>query len=202
MKIICIGRNYAAHAKELKNDVPTEPVIFIKPDTAYLKSGNTFLIPDFSNDIHYECELVVKISKPGKNISKEFAHRYYNEIGLGIDFTARDIQSKCKEKGLPWERAKAFDNSAVVGDFINISKKDWVNEVFRLEKNGQKVQESHAGNMLFDIDFLISNISEFITLKTGDLIFTGTPEGVGRVEPGDELNGFWFGEKLLSLKIG
>lgn len=203
MKIICIGRNYVDHAKELKNEVPTEPVFFFKPDTAILPKKQPFYIPDFTNDLHYELELVVKINKLGKNIKEKFAHTYYNEIGLGIDFTARDIQQQCKEKGLPWEKAKGFDYSAPVGnEFIKVSDLDDVNDIdFKLKKNGEDVQIGNSKDMIFSIDQIISYISQFVTLKIGDLIFTGTPAGVGKVEIGDLLEGYIGEKKLLSLKV-
>lgn len=203
MKIICIGRNYADHAKELKNEVPTEPVFFFKPDTAILPKKQPFYIPDFTNDLHYELELVVKINKLGKNIKEKFAHTYYNEIGLGIDFTARDIQKQCKERGLPWEKAKGFDYSAPVGnEFIKVSDLGDVNDIdFKLKKNGEDVQIGNSKDMIFSIDQIISYISQFVTLKIGDLIFTGTPAGVGKVEIGDLLEGYIGEKKLLSLKV-
>lgn len=201
MKIICIGRNYAAHAKELGNDVPKEPVFFMKPETALLREGD-FYIPDHSNDIHYEAELVVKISKPGKFIREHHAHKYYNELSIGIDFTARDIQQKCKEKGLPWEIAKAFDGAAPVGKFIPKTQfEDLQNIDFQLEIDGNMVQEGNTKNMLFGIDQLISYVSKYVSLKTGDLIFTGTPKGVGRVYSGNKLSASINGETLLSFSI-
>lgn len=203
MKIICIGRNYVDHAKELKNEVPTEPVFFFKPDTAILPKKQPFYIPNFTNDLHYELELVVKINKLGKNIKEKFAHTYYSEIGLGIDFTARDIQKQCKEKGLPWEKAKGFDYSAPVGnEFLQVSDIGDVNNIdFKLTKNGEDVQIGNSKNMIFSIDQIISYISQFVTLKIGDLIFTGTPAGVGKVEIGDLLEGYIGEKKLLSLKV-
>lgn len=202
MKIICIGRNYAEHAKELNNAVPTEPVFFLKPDTAILKNGSTFYLPDFSNDIHHELEVVIKISKAGKFIEPEFAHKYFDEIGLGIDFTARDVQQKCKEKGLPWEKAKAFDGSAPVGDFIPKSEiNDLGNIDFELRVNGSIRQKGNTRDMLFNIAHIISHVSKFITLKTGDLIYTGTPSGVGAIKEGDVLEGFLNGKKLLEIKV-
>jgi acylpyruvate hydrolase len=201
MKIICIGRNYANHAKEMGSAIPTEPVFFMKPDTALLKEGD-FYIPDFSNDVHHEIEVVVRINKVGKNIDEKFAHKYYDEISLGIDFTARDIQEKCKEKGLPWEKAKAFDNSAPIANtWLNVNniKLDTLN--FKLLKNGKEVQVGNTKDMIFSIDKLIAYVSKFVTLKVGDLIFTGTPEGVGKVNVGDHLEGFIEGEKILDLKV-
>jgi acylpyruvate hydrolase len=202
MKIICIGRNYADHAKEMNSAVPEKPVFFLKPDTALLPKRNPFFYPDFTNDLHYECEIVVKINKLGKNIQTKFAHTYYDEIGLGIDFTARDLQQKCKEKSLPWEMAKAFDHSAPVSEiFISKNELDLVNLHFHLLKNGEKVQVGNSKDMLFNIDDIIAYVSQFITLKIGDLIFTGTPAGVGPVQIGDVLEGFIEDRKLLDLKI-
>jgi 2-keto-4-pentenoate hydratase/2-oxohepta-3-ene-1,7-dioic acid hydratase in catechol pathway len=197
MKIICIGRNYANHAKELGNTIPTEPLFFLKPETAIQPKGHPFFIPDFSNEIHYEVELVVKIDKIGKNIDEKFAHKYYNQIGLGIDFTARDIQEECKVKGLPWEKAKGFDGAAQISKtFINKSELKIYDISFRLEKNGEQVQIGNSKEMLFSFDKIIAYISKFFTLKIGDLIYTGTPEGVGPVKAGDKLKGF-IGEKEM-----
>jgi len=202
MKIICIGRNYADHAKELNNPLPTEPVFFLKPDTALLPAGSDFYIPEFSNDVHYECELVLKIKKVGKHIPEKFAGEYYEEIGLGIDFTARDIQEQQKQKSLPWEKAKAFDNSAPMGQrFLAKDLFDTGNMGFELKKNGVTVQVGNTADCIFSFDQIIAYISQFITLKTGDLIFTGTPAGVGPVAIGDHLEGFIQGEKLLDLHI-
>jgi acylpyruvate hydrolase len=202
MKIICIGRNYVDHAKELNSEIPDSPLFFLKPDSALLPKRTPFYIPEFTNDLHYECEIVVKINKLGKNISKKFAHTYYNEIGLGIDFTARDIQEECKLKGLPWEKAKAFDGSAVISEkFISTEQIDCKNLNFSLLKNGEKVQEGNTSNVLFDIDTIISYVSQFMTLKIGDLIFTGTPAGVGPVKISDELIGYIEQEKMFDLKI-
>lgn len=202
MKIICIGRNYADHAKELKNDLPTEPLYFLKPDTALLPAGNPFYIPDFTKDLHFECELVVKIKKVGKNIPVKFASDYFDEITLGIDFTARDIQEECKKKGLPWEKAKGFDNSAPLGfKFISKNELDFSNVNFFLHKNGTIVQHGQTSDMIFSIETIISYVSQFITLKTGDLIFTGTPSGVGPTVIGDHFEGYIGSEKLLDLKI-
>jgi 2-keto-4-pentenoate hydratase/2-oxohepta-3-ene-1,7-dioic acid hydratase in catechol pathway len=200
MKIICIGRNYADHAKEMKAAVPTEPVFFMKPDTALLKEQD-FYLPDFTTDLHHEIELVVKISKPGKHISEQFAHKYYEEIGLGIDFTARDIQAHCKEKGLPWEKAKAFDNSAPIGKFLEKEAFTLNNINFELLVNGEVKQTGNSADMIFSIDKIISYVSQYVTLKTGDLIYTGTPEGVGPVKIGDKLEGFINGERFLQLNI-
>ncbi|HIE73314.1 MAG TPA: FAA hydrolase family protein [Flavobacteriales bacterium] len=197
MKIICIGRNYANHAKELGNTIPTEPLFFLKPETAIQPKGHPFFIPDFSNEIHYEVELIIKIDKIGKNIEELFAHKYYSQIGLGIDFTARDIQEECKAKGLPWEKAKGFDGAAQISrSFINKSELDLNDISFLLEKNGEQVQIGNSKDMLFSFDKIISYISKFYTLKIGDLFFTGTPAGVGKVEKGDILKGF-IGEKEM-----
>ncbi|KGT08669.1 FAA hydrolase family protein [Elizabethkingia anophelis] len=200
MKIICVGRNYTEHAKELKNEIPTEPVLFIKPDTSVLK-GSDFYIPEFSNDIHYELELVIKISKGGKYIQEENAAKHYEQIGLGIDFTARDLQSKLKEKGLPWEKAKCFDGSAVVSDFFPVENFNAEEIHFELKKNNQTVQEGNSKDMIFDINKLIANISQYFTLRVGDLIFTGTPAGVGKVEENDILDAYLENEKLFSVKV-
>tara|TARA_B100001146_G_scaffold186462_1_gene170055 strand:+ start:88 stop:699 length:612 start_codon:yes stop_codon:yes gene_type:complete len=197
MKIICIGRNYANHAKELGNTIPTEPLFFLKPETAIQPKGHPFFIPDFSNEIHYEVELIIKIDKIGKNIEELFAHKYYSQIGLGIDFTARDIQEECKVKGLPWEKAKGFDGAAQISrTFINKLELDLNDISFRLEKNGEQVQIGNSKDMLLSFDAIIAHISKFYTLKIGDLIYTGTPAGVGKVEKGDILNGF-IGEKEM-----
>jgi acylpyruvate hydrolase len=200
MKIICIGRNYAAHAAEMKSDLPTEPVFFMKPDTALLKD-NDFYIPEFTQDLHHEIELVIKISKAGKHIEEQFAYKYYEEIGLGIDFTARDIQEKHKAKGLPWEKAKAFDNSAPIGQFVNKSTLDLSNINFELKINGETRQVGHSKDVIFSFDKVIAYISQFISLKVGDLIYTGTPEGVGPVKIGDKLEGFLGGKSFLKLNI-
>lgn len=202
MKIICIGRNYADHAKEMNSALPEKPMFFMKPDTAILLKKMPFYIPEFTKDLHYECELVVKINRVGKCIQKEFAHKYYGEIGLGIDFTARDLQQKCKEKGHPWEMAKAFDNSAVVSQkFIPKEQLNMDNQEFRLEQNGAVVQSGNSSNMIFNIDTLIAYVSQFMTLKIGDLIFTGTPAGVGPVSRGDVLKGFIGDEQMYELKV-
>ncbi len=200
MKIICIGRNYAEHAKEMKSELPEEPVFFMKPDTALLKETE-FYYPDFTNELHHEIELVVKICKAGKYIEEQFAENYYEEIGLGIDFTARDIQSVCKQKGLPWEKAKAFDNSAPIGKFISKKLTDINNIHFDLSINGKVVQQGNSQNMIFNINKLISYVSKYVSLRVGDLIFTGTPEGVGPVKKGDMLAGKMNGEIFLQLKI-
>jgi 2-keto-4-pentenoate hydratase/2-oxohepta-3-ene-1,7-dioic acid hydratase in catechol pathway len=200
MKIICIGRNYAEHAKELGNEVPTEPVIFIKPDSAVLK-GNDFYIPEFSQDIHYELEVVLKVSKVGKYISEENAPQYYDEIGLGIDFTARDLQSKLKEKGLPWELAKGFDGSAVLSDFQQKNKFDLKNLNFSLLKNKQEVQNGNTSLMIFSPEKIIAFVSKYFTLKKGDLIFTGTPKGVGKVVENDNLEAYLEDEKVFDVRV-
>jgi acylpyruvate hydrolase len=202
MKIICIGRNYAEHAKEMNSPVPSEPVFFLKPDTSLIKDNEPFYYPDFSKEIHHEVELVIKISKAGKNIGVEFAHKYYEEIGIGIDFTARDIQAKCKEKGLPWEKAKAFDGSAPIGKFINKKELSNLSDInFYLNINDKKVQHGNTKDLLFSFDQVISYVSGFITLKTGDLIYTGTPEGVGPVKIGDRLEAYIENQKLLEFQI-
>ncbi|WP_454803896.1 fumarylacetoacetate hydrolase family protein [Mucilaginibacter phyllosphaerae] len=202
MKIIAIGRNYAEHAKELNNPVPTIPVIFMKPDTALLKDNKPFYHPEFSQDIHHEIELVLKISKEGKHINEKFAANYFEEVALGIDFTARDIQSKHKEKGLPWELAKAFDNSAPVSNFLPKNQfADLYNINFKLDINGQTRQQGNTKDLLFSFERIIAFVSQYITLKKGDLIFTGTPEGVSKVAVGDRLEGFLEGEKLLDFYV-
>ncbi len=190
MKIFCVGRNYSDHAKELGNTVPENPVIFSKPDTALIKNGEPFYLPDFSNDVHHEVELVIRISKMGKKIQEKFASGYYSEIGLGIDFTARDVQSALKEKGLPWELAKGFDGSAPLGNFISIAQLDLENINFHLKKNGEVVQSGNSAQMIFSFDKIVSFVSQYFTLKVGDLIYTGTPSGVGRVSIGDTLEGY------------
>ena len=200
MKIICIGRNYKDHAKEMGTTAPKFPIIFLKPDSSLLPKRNPFFLPDFSKEIHYEVELVYKIDKLGKSIKKKFAKNYYSEVGLGIDFTARDLQKKCKKKGHPWEIAKAFDQSAVVGEkFIPINSLDSIN--FSLQKNNKVVQKSNANQMIFSIDEIISYISKFMTLKIGDLIFSGTPSGVGPVKIGDELKGFIENQEIFKVRI-
>jgi 2-keto-4-pentenoate hydratase/2-oxohepta-3-ene-1,7-dioic acid hydratase in catechol pathway len=201
MKIICIGRNYAKHIEELENERPVDPVIFMKPDSAILLKNNPFIIPPFSEDIHYEVELLVRIKKIGKFIDQKFAHKYYDEIGLGIDFTARDLQSRLKEKGLPWEKAKAFDGSAVVGNFVDKKELDLESIGFQLLKNGELVQDGNSTHMLWKIDEIVSYVSQFFTLKIGDLIFTGTPEGVGRVQPNDVLEGKLEGNTMFRVKV-
>ena len=202
MKILCIGRNYAKHAQELGNTLPTEPLFFLKPETAIQPKGHPFFIPQFSNDIHYEVELVVKINKTGKHIEEKFAHKYYSEIGLGIDFTARDIQEECKAKGLPWEKAKGFDGSAQISNtFIEKSDLEIDNIPFSLKKNGKQVQLGNSSEMIFKFDKIIAYLSKFYSLKIGDLIFTGTPEGVGKVEKGDLLNGFIGEQEMFKVLI-
>ncbi len=202
MKIICIGRNYTDHIKELANEKPTEPVIFLKPDTAILLKKQPFFIPDFSNDVHHEVEILVKISKVGKHIAKKFAYKYYDEIGLGIDFTARDLQQKLKEKGLPWEKAKAFDGAAVIGKWMSKSDFESVDSInFSLEKNGTVVQQGNTSHMLWKIDELIEYVSKYFTLKIGDIIFTGTPSGVARVETNDVLRGLIENNEMFNLTV-
>lgn len=202
MKIICIGRNYKNHAKELGNTAPKEPLFFLKPDTAIQPKGHPFFIPNFSDNIHYEVELVVKIDKAGKHIEEKFAHKYYSQIGLGIDFTARDIQEECKAKGLPWEKAKGFDGSAQISKiFIDKSNLDLNNISFSLEKNGETVQKGNSADMIFHFDTIISYLSKFYSLKVGDLIYTGTPEGVGKVLPGDTLKGFIDDKEILKAVV-
>ena len=201
MKIICIGRNYAKHIEELANERPESPIIFLKPDSAILPKKNPFFIPPFSDDVHYEVEVLVKINKVGKHIDTKFAHKYYNEIGLGIDFTARDIQVKCKEKGLPWEKAKAFDGSAVIGAFYAKEQFDLEDLKFQLYKNDVLVQDGNTNAMLWKIDELISYVSQYFTLKKGDVIFTGTPAGVGKVVENDFLKGIIDGEEAFSIRV-
>ncbi len=202
MKIICIGRNYAAHIEELKNEKPGQPVVFLKPDTALIKGEAPFYYPDFSTNIHHEIELVLKISKEGKYIQPQFAHRYFEEISLGIDFTARDLQDQCKAKGLPWEIAKAFNGSAPIGNFKPVSEfSDLKNIDFHLEINGEVKQKGNTSLMLFDFATIISYVSQFFTLKKGDLIYTGTPAGVGPVQTGDQLIGFIGNEKMLHVEV-
>ena len=202
MKIICIGRNYTNHIAELNNERPTEPVVFMKPDSAVLLKQHSFVIPEFSNDVHHEIELIVKISKVGKYIEPKFAHKYYDEISVGIDFTARDLQDKLKAKGLPWEKAKAFDGSAVIGDFLPKNKfSSLENITFELHRNNEIVQKGNSNLMLWKIDELISYVSQYFTLKIGDIIFTGTPEGVAAVKPNDVLEGFLEGQQLFRIQI-
>lgn len=201
MKIICIARNYAEHAKELNNEIPKNPVFFMKPDTAILPKERDFYLPEFSQDIHYEAEIVLKISKAGKYIQKEFAHKYYEQITVGIDFTARDLQSQLKEKGHPWEIAKAFDGSAVIGEFHSKSDFNLENLNFKLEKNGEIVQNGNSQMMIHHFDDIIAQVSQYFTLKTGDLIMTGTPAGVGKVSENDVLSGYLENHKVFEVSI-
>jgi 2-keto-4-pentenoate hydratase/2-oxohepta-3-ene-1,7-dioic acid hydratase in catechol pathway len=202
MKIICIGRNYTKHIEELQNERPDEPVVFMKPDSSVLLKQHPFVIPEFSEDIHHELEIIVKINKVGKYIDAKFAHKYYDEIGVGIDFTARDLQQKLKDKGLPWEKAKAFDGSAVIGDFMQKSAFNSLeNLTFELTNNGVTVQKGNTDFMLWKIDELIAYVSQYFTLKIGDIIFTGTPEGVAAVRPDDILEGFLEGNKLFRIQV-
>jgi 2-keto-4-pentenoate hydratase/2-oxohepta-3-ene-1,7-dioic acid hydratase in catechol pathway len=202
MKIICIGRNYVNHIEELKNERPTEPVVFMKPDSAILLKQHPFVIPEFSEDIHHEIELIVKISKVGKYIEPKFAHKYYDEISVGIDFTARDLQEKLKQKGLPWEKAKAFDGSAVIGEFLPKTQFSSLEKLtFELTNNGQTVQKGCSSHMLWTIDELIAYVSQFFTLKIGDIIFTGTPAGVASVRPNDILEGFLEKQQLFRIQV-
>ncbi|HBF87736.1 MAG TPA: 2-hydroxyhepta-2,4-diene-1,7-dioate isomerase [Bacteroidales bacterium] len=202
MKIICIGQNYIDHIKEMGNEIPSQPVIFLKPDSAILRKNAPFFIPDFSNEIHHELELVVKINRIGKNIPVKFASRYFDEITLGVDFTARDIQREMRKTGMPWEIAKAFDGSAPIGDFVSTNEiSDINNASFHLLKNGEMVQKGNTENLLFKIDEIISHVSKYFTLKIGDLIFTGTPSGVGKVEVGDRLQAYLEDKKIMDFKI-
>ncbi len=202
MKLICIGRNYTDHIAELKNEKPDHPVFFIKPDSALLPKKMPFVIPSFSNDIHHEVEVLVKINRLGKHIDKKFAHKYYDEVGLGIDFTARDVQNELKQKGLPWEKAKSFDGAAVIGDWISKADIRDINDLsFSLTNNGKIVQQGRSSHMLWKIDEIIAYVSQFFTLKIGDIIFTGTPAGVGPVASGDQLVGELEGHQLFSLKV-
>lgn len=201
MKIICVGRNYSDHINELNNEKPQNPVLFMKPDTALMNTEMPFPIPEFSDNVQYEVEIVVKINKTGKHIQPDFAHKYYDKIALGIDFTARDTQQYLKEKGLPWEKAKAFDNSAVVGNFVSVADLDVDNLELELFKNGISQQKGNTNQMLWKINNLVAYASQFFTLKTGDLIFTGTPSGVSKVEPNDVLEGFLEGQQLFKVNI-
>ncbi|MFT5861046.1 MAG: acylpyruvate hydrolase [Flavobacteriaceae bacterium] len=202
MKIICIGRNYADHAKEMNSPLPSVPMFFMKPDTSLLRPGMPFFYPSFSKDVHYECEVIVKIDRVGKNIAEKFAHKYYSEIGLGIDFTARDLQSECKKKGHPWEIAKAFEGSAGISkEFIHKSELDLSNLGFSMKQNGVIVQQGSSSDMIFSIDALIAYVSQFMTLKKGDLIYTGTPAGVGPVKIDDVLSGYIGARKMFEIKI-
>jgi len=202
MKLICIGRNYTEHIEELENEKPTDPVIFLKPDTAILLKKQPFFIPEFSNDVHHEVELLVKINRVGKYIDRKFAHKYYNEIGLGIDFTARDLQRELKEKGLPWEKAKAFDGSAVIGEWLAKDNFEDVDNIdFSIHKNDVIVQQGNTSHMLWKIDEIIEYVSKYFTLKIGDVIFTGTPAGVGKVVANDKLKGFIEDKALFSITV-
>jgi len=203
MKIICIGRNYAAHVEELKNEMPEEPIFFMKPDSSLLRNNDPFYIPDWTKEVHHEIELVIKINRTGKNIEKRFAHRYFDEIGLGIDFTARDVQNQLREKGLPWEKSKAFDNAAVLSStfFMKSIFSDLDSINFKLDVNGEVIQEGNSGLMIFGFDEIISHVSKYVTLKIGDLIYTGTPAGVGPVKIGDHLEGYLKDKKLLDFMI-
>lgn len=203
MKIICIGRNYSEHAKELHNPVPSDPVFFMKPDTALLRNNAPFFYPNFSKDVHHEVELVVRINKVGRSIGEKFASRYYSEVGLGVDFTARDVQQRCKEKGLPWEIAKAFDFSAPLSSqFLPLSEFDSVANIpFSLVKNGEVVQQGSTSEMIFSVDQIIAYVSKFVTLKIGDLIYTGTPSGVGPVAIGDRLQGFIGNKQMFDFEV-
>ena len=202
MKIICLGRNYAKHAMELGNTIPKEPIFFLKPETAIQPKGHPFFIPHFSNEIHYEVELVLKINKTGKHIEEKYANKYYSKIGLGIDFTARDVQEYCKSEGLPWEKAKGFDGSAQISSiFIDKSDLELNNITFSLHKNSKQVQLGNSSKMIFNFDKIISYISKFYTLKIGDLIYTGTPEGVGKISKGDVLNGFIHEKEMFKIIV-
>ncbi|MGC9353094.1 MAG: fumarylacetoacetate hydrolase family protein [Mariniphaga sp.] len=203
MKIICIGRNYVAHAEELNNEIPEEPVFFMKPDSALLRNNDPFYIPEWTNEVHHEIELVLRVCRLGKNIETRFAHRYYDEIGIGVDFTARDVQNELKKKGLPWEKAKAFDRAAVISStFSPVSIFPTPETIrFKLNINGQTVQEGNSGLMIFGFDEIISHISKYMTLKIGDLIYTGTPAGVGPVKIGDRLEGYLEDKKLLDFVV-
>ncbi len=202
MKIICIGRNYIDHAKELNNPIPKEPVFFLKPDTSLLPKKNPFVYPSFSKDVQHEVEVVIKISRLGKHIEEKFAHKYYNEIAVGVDFTARDIQQQCKEKGLPWEKAKAFDGSAPISKFVSIDQFEDINNLnFSLQVNGVSKQQGNTKDMLFNFNQVVSHVSKFFTLKIGDIIFTGTPVGVGPVKINDKIECFIEDKKLLSFNV-
>ena len=202
MKIICIGRNYLKHAKELESEIPTEPVFFMKPDSSLLLDNRHFYIPEFSNEVHHEVELVVKINRLGKYIEARYAHRYYDEIGLGVDFTARDLQRQLIAKGLPWEKSKAFDSAAVLGDFIAKEEMGDLGQIeFSLQKNGETVQKGNSKDMIFTIDTIIEHVSQFVTLKIGDLIYTGTPAGVGAVHIDDRLEGFIGERKMFDFLV-
>jgi 2-keto-4-pentenoate hydratase/2-oxohepta-3-ene-1,7-dioic acid hydratase in catechol pathway len=202
MKIFCVGRNYTDHAKELNNEIPDEPVIFMKPKSALLQPHTPFYYPEFTNELHYECELVLRIAKNGKYIQEKFANKYYDAVTAGIDFTARDIQNELKEKGLPWEKAKAWDNSAVIGKWIpftNIKDRNKIN--FSLFKNKEQVQKGNSEDMIFDFDYIVSYVSNFFSINIGDLIFTGTPAGVGEIVVGDEIEAFMDEQSMLTLEV-
>jgi 2-keto-4-pentenoate hydratase/2-oxohepta-3-ene-1,7-dioic acid hydratase in catechol pathway len=202
MKILCIGRNYEDHAKELKNPLPPEPVVFLKPASALLRNNDPFYIPDFAQSFHYEVEIVVRINRLGKHIEERFAHRYYDEVGLGIDFTARDLQDELRAKGLPWEKCKAFDSSAAISQFVNKNNYPSLQNLqFRLEVNSEVRQNGNSSNMIFSIDRIIEHVSRYFTLKTGDYIFTGTPAGVGPVKVGDRLQGFIEEERFFDFMV-
>ncbi len=202
MKIFCIGRNYSEHAKELGNAVPEDPVVFTKPDTALLKNGEPFYLPDFSSDVHHEVELVIKINKVGKNIQEKFARNYFSEIGMGIDFTARDVQAKLKAKGLPWDLAKGFDGAAPLGNFIDVSQRESLQDItFGLQKNKAWVQQGNSNDMIFSFEKIIAFVSSYFTLKVGDLIYTGTPAGVGPVAIGDTLEAYLENELALTCEV-
>lgn len=202
MKIVCIGRNYAEHAKELNNPVPKEPLFFIKPDSAILRNNDDFYLPDFSNDVHYEVEIYVKIHKKGKNIQEQFAPKYYSEVGIAIDITARDVQAKCKERGLPWEKAKGFDGSAPISKTLPLSDFEDVNEInFELHINGEVVQKGFTGDMIFNVNQIIAEASKYFMFKIGDVVFTGTPAGVGKLNAGDHLEAFIEGKKMMDFRI-
>ena len=202
MKIICVGQNYLNHIKELNSKRNKSPILFLKPDSSIIQKNQPFFIPEFSKEIHYEAEIILKFDKLGKHIDKKFSNKYYNEISLGIDFTARDLQEKLKKSGQPWEKAKSFDNSAVVGDWIDVSNFQDINNInFCLKLNNEIVQSSNSSNMIWKIDDLVSEVSNYFTLKIGDILFTGTPEGVGKVSIGDVLDGFLEEKKVFSIKI-
>lgn len=202
MKILAIGQNYIEHNKELNSKNPTEPVVFMKPDSSLLKNNKPFFIPDFSNNLHYETELIIKFNRLGKNIDSRFAHRYFAEIGLGVDFTARDLQQKLKSEGKPWEISKAFDNSAVIGNFMAVSEITDIQDIeFRLDINGKTVQQANSKDMIFPVNELIAYVSRFFTIKIGDILFTGTPAGVGKVAIGDRLEGYIFDKKMFDFNI-
>ena len=201
MKIICIGRNYTEHAQELGNEIPEEPVIFMKPDSAIFRQRDAFYIPDWTNDVHYELEVVIKLNRLGKNIESKFAHKYYSEVTVGIDFTARDVQTRLKQKGLPWEKAKAFDQSAVVGEYVSAEGLEIENLDFELYRNGKLTQQGNTSQMIYSVADMIEYCSQYFTLKIGDLLFTGTPKGVSSVKVGDILEGYIAGQKVLNVKV-